>query len=66
MSGEESIFSGQADWPDGVLDRVRIELETPIVEEAGRPLPVIERVADVLGKHRTAGDHRQLFLELRL
>ena len=47
MTGEERIFSGQADWPDGVLDRVRVELEAPVFEEAGQPLPVIERVADV-------------------
>jgi hypothetical protein len=37
MPGEESIFSGQADWPDGVLDRVRVELEAPVFEEAGQP-----------------------------
>ena len=63
MTGEERIFSGQADWPDGVLDRVRVKLEAPVFEEAGQPLPVIERVADVLGERRTTGDHRQLFLE---
>lgn len=66
MPGEESILSGQADWPDGILDRVRVELKAPVFEEAGQPLPVIERVADVLGERRTAGDHRQLFLEPRL
>ncbi|MET4072571.1 hypothetical protein ABID58_007400, partial [Bradyrhizobium sp. S3.2.6] len=37
MPGEESIFSSQADWPDGVLDRVRVELEAPVFEEAGQP-----------------------------
>jgi len=63
MTGEERIFSGQADWADGVLDRVRVKLEAPVFEEAGQPLPVIERVADVLGERRTTGDHRQLFLE---
>src|SRR3954452_19770988 len=30
MTGEESVFPGQADWPDGVLDRVGVELETPV------------------------------------
>jgi hypothetical protein len=30
MTGEERIFSGQADWPDGVLDRVRVKLEAPV------------------------------------
>jgi len=37
MAGEESIFPGQADWPDSVLDRVRVELETSVFEEAGQP-----------------------------
>jgi len=63
---EQRIFSGQADWPDGVLDRVGVELEAPVFKEAGQSLPVIERVTDVLGERRTAGDHRQLFLEPRL
>lgn len=66
MTGEESVFPGQADWPDGILDRVGVEFETPIFEEAGQPLPMIERIADILGERRTAGDHRQLLLEPRL
>lgn len=37
IPGEQSIFSGQADWPDGVLDRVRVELEAIVFEEAGQP-----------------------------
>ncbi len=28
MTGEERIFSGQADWPDGVLDRVRVAFQS--------------------------------------
>jgi len=66
MSGEESVFPGQADWPDGVLDRVGVELETSVFEEARQPLPMIERIADILGERRPAGDHRQLLLEPRL
>ena len=39
ISCEESVFPGQADWPDGVLDRVGVELETSVFEEAGiRPV----------------------------
>ncbi len=37
MTGEEIIFSRQADWTDGVLDRVGVELETAVVEEVGQP-----------------------------
>jgi hypothetical protein len=35
MTGEERVFSGQAHRPDGVLDRIGVELETPVFEEAG-------------------------------
>ncbi|MET4331812.1 hypothetical protein ABIB80_007672, partial [Bradyrhizobium sp. i1.15.2] len=44
---------GQADWPDGILDRVGVELETSAFEEAGQPLPMIEDIADVLGERLT-------------
>lgn len=50
MTGEECIFPGQADWADGVLDRIGVEFETPVIEEARQALPVIKGVADVLGK----------------
>lgn len=63
VTGEEPIFPSQSNWPDGVLDRVGIKLEAPVFEEAGQPLPVIQRIADVFGKRRAAGDHRQLLLE---
>ena len=66
MTCEESVFPGQANWPDGVLDRVGVELETPVFEEAGQSPPMIERIADILGERRAAGDHRQLFLEPQL
>ncbi|MET4121832.1 hypothetical protein ABIB85_008287 [Bradyrhizobium sp. JR1.5] len=32
MAGEERIFSGQADWPEGVLDRIRVKLEAPVFD----------------------------------
>ena len=66
MTGEERIFSGQADRPDRIFDRIGVELETPVIEEAGQSRPMIERVADVLGERRAARYHRQLFLEPRL
>ena len=45
MTGEERIFSGQADWPDGALDRVRIKLEAPVFEEAGQ---AADHIGDVV------------------
>ena len=37
MTGEERVFSGQADRPDRVLNRIGVELETPVIEEARQP-----------------------------
>lgn len=34
ITGEERIFSGQADRPDRIFDRIRVELEPPVIEEA--------------------------------
>lgn len=31
MPGEQRILSGQADWPDGILDGVGVELKAPRV-----------------------------------
>ena len=44
MTGEERIFAGQADRPDRVFDRIGVELETPVIEEARQSGPMIERV----------------------
>ena len=37
MTSEERIFPGQANWPDGVLDRVGVELEAPVFEKRVSP-----------------------------
>lgn len=54
MTGEERIFSGQADRPDRVFNRIGVELETPVIEEARQSRPMIECVADVFGERRAA------------
>jgi len=66
MACEERIFPGQADRPDGVLERIGVEFETAVIEEARQSRPVIDRLADVLGERRAVGNHRELFLEPRL
>lgn len=45
---QRAHFSGQAHRSDGVFDRISVEFETSIFEEAGQPRPMVERVADVL------------------
>jgi len=49
---EERVFPVQGDRPDGPLDRVGIELEAAIIEEAGEAVPQRQRVADRLGQAR--------------
>jgi hypothetical protein len=56
MAGEECVFSSQSNWPDRALDGIGINLDAPIVKEAGEPFPVVESIADRLGKLRTLGD----------
>ena len=50
MASKQSIFSGQAYWPDGVFDRVGVEFEPPVVEEAGEPFPMSKTITDVFGQ----------------
>lgn len=50
MASKESIFSGQAYGPDGVFDRVGVELEPAVAEEAGEPFPMGKTIADVFGQ----------------
>jgi hypothetical protein len=37
MACEERIFPGQADRPDSVFDRIGVEFETTVIEEARQP-----------------------------
>src|SRR5215467_413447 len=66
MAGEECVFSCQSNWPDRALDGIGINLDASIVKEADEPFPVVETIADRLGKLRTLGDLCQTFLQPRL
>ena len=66
MACKESIFSGQTERPDSVLDWIGVKLQAAVIEEAGKALPVCEPVTDILGQCGGRGDHRQLLLEPRL
>ena len=65
MAGKQRILSGEADWPDGVLDRIGVQFEAALVEEACESLPMSEPIADVFGQPGARGDHRQLLFEPR-
>ena len=49
-AGEERILAIEGDRADRALDRVGVDLDAAVVEEAGESLPVRERVADRLGE----------------
>lgn len=46
---EQMVFASERDGPDGKLDRVVIELDTAVIEEAGER-PNARGVADSLGE----------------
>lgn len=66
MTAEERVFFWSNRSAGSLFDRIGVELETPVIEEARQSPPMIERAADVLSERRAARDHRQLFLEPRL
>ena len=49
-SGEQCILAIESDGTDGPLDRVGVELDAAVLEEAGEPVPELEGVADRLGE----------------
>ena len=60
------VFAPERDGPDGALDRVVVELDAAIVEEAGEGWPARERVADGLGEGAGGWNAAKLHLEPRL
>ena len=46
MAGEERVLACQSQTTDRTLDRVAVDLDAPIVEEADEPVPVVETIAE--------------------
>lgn len=51
-AGEERVLPVKRKRADGALDRIAVQLDAAVVQEAGQPLATGERVADRLGKLR--------------
>ena len=66
VAGEEGILPRQCDRADLVLDRVGVELEGAVVEEADQAGPVREGIADIFGQQGLLRDTRELGLQPRL
>jgi hypothetical protein len=52
VAREEGVLPCQGDRADLVLDRIGVELEPPVFEEAREPWPDAKRVPDVLRQLR--------------
>ena len=63
MAGEECIFAIEHNRANAALDDVRVELDAAVVEESNEPVPVVQTIAEFVGKARLARDARQLLLE---
>jgi hypothetical protein len=54
-AGEQMILTAKRHWPDRAFDRIGIEFDAAIAQEARQPLPARERVADRFGERAAAG-----------
>ena len=62
-AGEEVVLAAERDRTDGAFDRVGIEIDPAVVEEAAERGPAGECVSDRLGKTTALRQARQLPLE---
>jgi hypothetical protein len=60
---EQAILAIQCDWAHCSLDCVGIHLDAAIVEEPRKTLPMVETVADRLGRQTLAREDFQALLE---
>jgi pimeloyl-ACP methyl ester carboxylesterase len=60
---EQVILAAQRDGPDGALDRVVVEFDAAVIEEAAKAVPTGQRIADRIGKAATGRDVSELRLE---
>jgi hypothetical protein len=63
VAGEVGVLAGERDRADLVFDRVGVELQRAVVEEADQAGPVGEGVADVLGELGFLRDAGELGLQ---
>src|SRR5690606_34820068 len=38
-AGEEVVFASQRQWPDGILDKVIVYLQVPVIQVSRQPIP---------------------------
>src|SRR5918995_2044986 len=65
-AGKQCILARQGQRPDRPLDHVGVDLNPPVVHEAGQPLPAHKRIADRLGQSALLADQTELAAQPRL
>ena len=62
-TGEQRVLACEGDWPDDAFDRIRVHLDTAIVEEGYQPRPMPYRITRGLREIGCARDARQLIVQ---
>src|SRR3546814_16052616 len=62
-SGEQMVFPAECHRTDGAFDRIGVEFDAAVVEEAGQAGPPSERIADGVGQRAARWDERELRLQ---
>src|SRR4029077_18995780 len=65
-AGKQMVLAAECDRPDRAFDRIVVEIDTAIVEEARELVPAGEGVADRFGQGAAAWDAGKLGLQPRL
>ena len=63
MARKQRILAIENDRANAAFDDVGVELDSAVIEEPRKPIPVVQGVADVLGDGRLGRDARELLLE---
>ena len=63
---EQMVFAPERDGPDGALDRIVVEFDAAVIEEAGKGGPARERITNGLGEGAGGWNAAKLHLEPRL
>ena len=62
-AGKEMILATERNWPDCAFNRIGIEFDAAIMQEARQSVPARERVADRFGNRAAAWYKRKLLFE---
>src|SRR5216684_4025458 len=65
-AGEQMVLAPEGDGPDGAFDRIVVEFDAAVVEEAAERRPARKRVADRLSESAAGRNAAKLLVEPQL